>query len=78
VFHGLALSLYFASQGARAMFWPVFATALRFAIAVGGSMIAVSMLGAGASVIFACVAGGMAAAGVTTAGAIAAGAWRRS
>jgi hypothetical protein len=58
----------------------VFATALRFAIAVGGSMIAVSMLGAGASagVIFACVAGGMAAAGVATAGAIAAGAWRRS
>jgi hypothetical protein len=41
-------------------------------------MIAVSMLGAGAGVIFACVAGGMAAAGVATAGAIAAGAWRRS
>jgi Na+-driven multidrug efflux pump len=80
VFHGLALSLYFASQGARAMFWPVFATALRFAIAVGGSMIALSMLGDGAAagVIFACVAGGMAAAGVVTAGAIAAGAWRRS
>ena len=78
VFHGLALSLYFASQGARAMFWPVFATALRFAIAVGGSMIAVSMLGAGTGAIFACVAGGMAAAGVATAGAIAAGAWRRS
>jgi hypothetical protein len=60
------------------MFWPVFATALRFAIAVGRSMIAVSMLGAGAGAIFACVAGGMAAAGAATAGAIAAGAWRRS
>ncbi|HEU4427925.1 MAG TPA: hypothetical protein VFT98_04165 [Myxococcota bacterium] len=47
---------------------------------MGGSIIAVSMLGAdaSASVILACVAGGMAAAGATTAGAIAAGAWRRS
>jgi putative MATE family efflux protein len=76
-FYGLGLSLYFASQGARAMFWPVFATALRFAIAVGGSTIAVLMLGAGAGAIFACVAGGMVLSGVVTAGAIATGAWRR-
>jgi len=77
VFLGLGLSLYFASQGARAMFWPIFATGLRFAIAVGGSAIAVGALGRGAGTIFACVAAGMAAYGVVTAGAIAAGAWRR-
>jgi putative MATE family efflux protein len=77
VFQGLGLSLYFASQGARAMFWPIFATCLRFAIAVGGSTIAVAAFGASTGAIFACVAAGMAAYGIATAGAIAAGAWRR-
>ncbi len=78
VFQGLGLSLYFASQGARAMFWPVSATALRFAVAVGGSLVAVRVLGHGVGAVFACVAGGMAAYGVATATAIAAGAWRRA
>ncbi len=77
VFQGLGLSLYFASQGARAVLWPVLATALRFAIAVGGSTIAVTQLGYGTGAIFACVAGGMVAYGVMTAGAIKVGAWRR-
>jgi putative MATE family efflux protein len=76
-FYGLGLSLYFASQGARAMFWPVFSTALRFAVAVGGSTIAVSMFGRGEGAIFACVAAGMVVSGAVTAAAIAAGAWGR-
>jgi len=35
-FFGLGLSLYFASQGAGRLGWPLFAGFLRMAIAVGG------------------------------------------
>ena len=35
-FFGLGLSLYFASQGAARLFWPLFAGLLRLLIAVGG------------------------------------------
>ena len=77
VFQGLGLSLYFASQGARAVLWPVLATVLRFAIGVGGALLAVTQFGLGLGAIFACVAAGMTVYGLTTAGAIRLGAWRR-
>src|SRR6202021_658489 len=35
-FFGLGLSLYFASQGAGRLFWPLFAGLLRMLIAIGG------------------------------------------
>ena len=35
-FFGLGLALYFASQGAGRLFWPLFAGLLRLLIAVGG------------------------------------------
>jgi putative MATE family efflux protein len=35
VFFGLGLSLYFASQGAHAVFWPMFASIIRLVVAVG-------------------------------------------
>ena len=35
-FFGLGLALYFASQGAGRLFWPLFAGLLRLVIAVGG------------------------------------------
>ena len=39
IFQGIGLSLYFASQGANAMKWPIIATIARFAIAgLGGGM----------------------------------------
>jgi putative MATE family efflux protein len=78
VFQGIGLSLYFASQGARAVLWPVIAVCLRFAIAVGGGALAVSVFGLGPRVVFACIAVGIAAYGLTTALAIRLGAWRRA
>ena len=36
--NGLGLSLYFASQGAGAMMWPVTATVVRVCVAVGGAL----------------------------------------
>ena len=78
VFQGLGLSLYFASQGARAVLWPVIGVCVRFAIAVGGGAAAVSLFGLGPRAVFACIAAGIAAYGLTTALAIRLGAWRRA
>ena len=44
-FFGLGLSLYFASQGAGRLFWPLFAGLLRMLIAIGGGWIALRMTG---------------------------------
>ncbi|HEX7035592.1 MAG TPA: MATE family efflux transporter [Pseudomonadales bacterium] len=76
-FQGLGLSLYFASQGAGAMFWPVLATLLRFLLAAGGGSIAVHRLGAGLDGLYVCLALGMFVYGAVTAASIALGAWRR-
>jgi putative MATE family efflux protein len=78
LFQGLGLSLYFASQGARAVLWPIVATCLRFAIAVGGSTFAVAQLGLGPRAVFVCIAAGIAAYGFTTALALRLGAWRNA
>jgi Na+-driven multidrug efflux pump len=74
---GLGLALYFASQGARAVTWPVLATILRFVVAVGGAMIGVRWFGFGIEFVFACIALGMAIYGLMTAAALWLGAWRR-
>jgi Na+-driven multidrug efflux pump len=39
IFMGLGFSLYFASQGAGAMLWPVAATITRIFVAVGGALL---------------------------------------
>src|SRR6185503_14346132 len=44
-FFGLGLSLYFASQGAGRLFWPLFAGLLRLLIAIGGGWIALRLTG---------------------------------
>ena len=44
-FFGLGLSLYFASQGAGRLFWPLFAGLLRTVIAVGGGWLAFRITG---------------------------------
>lgn len=76
LFQGLGLSLYFASQGARAVFWPVIATMVRFGIAGAGAMLGVQWFGFGGNFIFGCIAAGMVAYGIITASSLGLGAWR--
>jgi Na+-driven multidrug efflux pump len=44
-FFGLGLSLYFASQGAGRLLWPLLAGLLRITIAVGGGYAALRLTG---------------------------------
>ena len=44
-FFGLGLSLYFASQGAGRLLWPLLAGLLRLVIAVGGGWAALRLTG---------------------------------
>ena len=44
-FFGLGLSLYFASQGAGRLVWPLFAGLLRLVIAIGGGWLALRLTG---------------------------------
>jgi len=78
LFQGLGLSLYFASQGAGAVKWPVIATILRFVIAVGAAWLGVTVWQASLEYVFVCIAAGMVVYGVVTAASIRLGAWRQS
>lgn len=60
-FFGLAMALYFASQGTGEMVWPVAANLTRIAIAGGGSLLALDHFGWGISGLYACVATGIVA-----------------
>jgi Na+-driven multidrug efflux pump len=73
-FYGLGLALYFASQGAGRLFWPLLAGFLRMAIAVGGGYLAVRMTGS-LTWLFAALALGLLAQGTGVLAAIMAGAW---
>jgi hypothetical protein len=53
---GVGLTLYFASQGAKRVLWPVLAGTIRMIIAAFGGWIAVGWLGADVSVLFQIVA----------------------
>jgi putative MATE family efflux protein len=75
-FFGLGLSLYFASQGAGRLFWPLFAGLLRMLIAIGGGWIALRMTGS-LGWLFAALSAALVIYGVTLSGAIASGAWFR-
>lgn len=75
-FHGLGLSLYFASQGAGAMLWPVAATVLRILIAVVGALALAFGVGMGLTGVYAAAALAMVAYGASIAVALGAGAWR--
>jgi putative MATE family efflux protein len=78
-FFGLGLALYFASQGAGRLFWPLFAGFLRMLVAIGGGWLALRISGSLAW-LFAAIALGLVLQGVTIVTAIMAGAWgnRRS
>jgi MATE family, multidrug efflux pump len=71
---GLGLALYFASQGAGRLLWPVLANLVRLAIAAGGGWLALRWSG-DVSYVFAALGAALAAFGLITAGAVAAGAW---
>jgi len=73
-FFGLGLALYFASQGAGRLRWPLFAAALRVTIAAGGGWLALHWWGNLAGV-FAALACALAAFGIVNAAAIAGGVW---
>ena len=60
-FFGLAMALYFASQGTGEMIWPVVANLTRITIAAGGSLLALDQFGWGVSGLYACVATGIVA-----------------
>jgi putative MATE family efflux protein len=71
---GLGMALYFASQGAGRLLWPLLANLTRLAIAAGGGWLALRW-SADVSYIFVALGAALAAFGLMTAGAIAVGAW---
>ncbi|HSC65612.1 MAG TPA: MATE family efflux transporter [Caldimonas sp.] len=75
-FFGLGLSLYFASQGAGKLGWPLMGGLLRLLIAVGGGWTVVSLTGSLAWA-FAVLALALVVYGVTIVGAVASGSWFR-
>jgi Na+-driven multidrug efflux pump len=76
VFIGLGLSLYFASQGAGAMFWPVAATMLRTIVAVGGALYLAFVMDLGLQGVYYAAGLGMVGYGVMIAASLKLGAWR--
>jgi putative MATE family efflux protein len=74
---GLGLSLFFASQGAGRMFWPLAGSAARLVIVALGGWVSVHLLQSSADGFFAVVAISMVVYAAVIAGAIALGSWKR-
>ncbi len=77
-FFGLGLALYFASQGAGRLLWPLLAGFSRLVVASAGGWIAIRWLGGGLASSFAAIAFAFVVYGVTLALAVRSGAWRLS
>ena len=75
-FFGGGMALYFASQGAGRLTWPLLAGLLRLAIAVAGGWLALRLSGSIAAV-FVALGVALAVFGLVNAGSIAMGAWFR-
>jgi putative MATE family efflux protein len=73
-FFGLGLALYFASQGAGRLLWPLMSGFLRMLVAIGGGWLALRMTGS-MSALFAALAAGLVIYGVTLVTAVRAGVW---
>lgn len=77
-FYGLGLVLYFGSQGASAMRWPVIALCLRCVVAIGGAITLMSHTDLALQSVFYAAAASMLIYGLTMMGALKLGAWRVS
>jgi Na+-driven multidrug efflux pump len=75
-FFGLGLSLYFASQGAGRLLWPLSAGFVRLMIAVGGGWLAYSLIGT-VDAVFAALAAALVTYGIMLSIAVASGVWFR-
>jgi putative MATE family efflux protein len=75
-FFGLGLSLYFASQGAGRLSWPLFAGSLRLLFAVGGGWAVLRLTGS-LSWLFAALSIALIVYGLTLVAAVASGVWYR-
>ena len=75
-FFGVGFALYFASQGAGRLRWPLTASIVRLAIAVGGGWLGGRVLGGGLTAVFAAMAASLVLLGGINMTALAAGAWR--
>ncbi len=73
-FFGLGMALYFASQGAGALAWPLLAGISRMVIAVGGGYLLLRATGS-LTFVYAALAAGLAVFGLMIAGAVFGGAW---
>jgi Na+-driven multidrug efflux pump len=72
---GVGMALYFASQGAGRLAWPLAAGFVRFVIAAGGGYLALRATG-DMSYVFVALSAALIAFGLINAGAIAGGAWK--
>ena len=77
IFQGFGLSLFFASQGADAMKWPIIATILRCVITAIGALLAVYYFSSGLAGIFYSSAIAMAFFGIMMMVSLKMGAWRK-
>jgi Na+-driven multidrug efflux pump len=73
-FFGAGMALYFASQGAARVFWPLVAGLSRVAVSVGGGWLALRW-GGGMDGVYFALGLGLAVVGVVNAAAIALGSW---
>ena len=75
-FFGLGLALYFASQGAGRLLWPLLAGLSRLVVAAGGGWIVLRLLGPSLAPIFIVMALALALFGTVVSVAMYQGAWR--
>jgi len=73
-FFGLGLSLYFASQGAGRLLWPLLGSVVRVLIGIGGGWLALQLTGS-LEWLFAALALALFTFGLINAAAVASGAW---
>jgi MATE family, multidrug efflux pump len=73
-FFGLGMALYFASQGAARLFWPLLSGFLRVVVAIIGGWLALRLTGS-LNWLFAALAVGLIAYGVMLTAAVRSGAW---
>ena len=75
-FFGAGLALYFASQGAGRLLWPLLAGFTRLTVAGAGGWLAAHWLGGGTTGLFAAMAAALVTFGTMNVAAVRLGAWR--